>query len=312
MAKRSTSLLATAAALAACGVAVQLRTRAAERAHRVRGRFVNAGGVRLHCLERGSGSSLVLLHGLGSMIDDFVLSGLFARAAERHRAIAVDRPGYGRSERPRRQRWTLAAQAELLHEALRRLDVYCPVLFGHSLGATLALAYALRYPVERLVLASGYYFPTPRLDAPFLLPPAVPVIGDLLRYTVSPLAGRLAWPLWLRLLFAPGAVPRRFRAFPTWMALRPSQLRAMAEDTAVLMPEVLRMMPAYPRLNVPTVLIAGAEDRYVSPRAHTMRLHAGIPGAELVLIPGAGHMVHHQACASVARALLADHAPLDA
>lgn len=282
---------------------VEARTQAAERAHRVRGRFVDVDGARIHYLERGEGPTLVLLHGLGSMVDDFVLSGLFARASERYRVIAIDRPGYGRSSRPRDRLWTLARQAELIHGALRRLDVYCPVMFGHSLGATVALAYALAFPVERLVLASGLYYPSARLDAPLLLPPAIPVLGDLLRYTVSPILGRLLWPAWLRLLFAPSPVPRRFKPFPAWMALRPSQLRAIGEDAAVVLPEVKAMGGQYGRLRVPTVLIAGAQDRYVSWRAHTFRLHRELPDSRVVLVPGAGHMVHHTAAARVMQAI---------
>src|SRR5881394_789874 len=87
------------AAMLAAAAFVHLRTRAAEREHRVRGRFIDVDGVRLHYLERGEGTALVLLHGIGSMIDDFVLSGLVARAAEHYRVIVVDRPGYGRSSR---------------------------------------------------------------------------------------------------------------------------------------------------------------------------------------------------------------------
>src|SRR4051794_1696772 len=58
----------------------------------------------------GSGSSLggnvqcgqlVLLHGNGSMIQDFESSGLLAMAAKKYRVIAFDRPGFGHSERPR-------------------------------------------------------------------------------------------------------------------------------------------------------------------------------------------------------------------
>lgn len=289
---------------AALGAAafVEVRTRAAERAHRVRGRFIDVDGVRLHYLERGEGPALVLLHGIGSMIDDFVLSGLFARAAQRYRVIAIDRPGYGRSSRPGRL-WTPAAQAQLIHRALRQLDVYCPVMLGHSFGASVAAAYALRFPVERLVLASGYYYPTVRLDAPLLLPPAIPLLGDLMRYTVSPIVGRLLWPAWLRILFAPAPVPRRFKPFPAWMALRPLQLRATAEDAAVLLPAAHAMAKEYGKLKVPTVIIAGSGDRYVSPRAHSMRLHREVPGSELVLVPGAGHMVHHVAAARVMRAI---------
>src|SRR5688572_14053805 len=141
------------AALAAAALFVHARTSVAQTRHRVRGSFVDVDGVRLHYLERGEGRTLVLVHGIGSMIDDFLLSGLAARAAEHFRVIVIDRPGYGRSSRPRRL-WTPHAQAELIHGALRKLDVYCPVMLGHSFGATVALAYALRHPVERLVLAS--------------------------------------------------------------------------------------------------------------------------------------------------------------
>jgi pimeloyl-ACP methyl ester carboxylesterase len=302
------------AALGASFLFVQARTALAERAHRIRGRFLDVDGVRLHYLERGRLSSeapaLVMLHGLGSMIDDFVLSGLVARAAEHYRVIAIDRPGYGRSSRPRRSPyggvWHPAAQAELIRRALVRLGVYCPVMFGHSYGATVALAYALEYPVERLVLASGYYYPTVRLDAPVLVPPGIPVIGDVMRYTVSPIVGRLLWPLWLRAIFGPRGVPRRFRPFPPWMALRPSQLRAVGEDAALLLPAVAAMAKAYGGMRVPTVLIAGSEDRYLSTDAHTRRLHREIAGSRLIVAPGAGHMVHHQATAAVCQALLAE------
>ena len=290
---------------AALGAAafVEARTRAAERAHRVRGGFVDVDGVRLHYLERGRGPTLVLVHGIGSMIDDFVLCGLIAKAAERYRVIAIDRPGHGRSTRPRDRLWTPARQAELIHHALRKLDVYCPVMLGHSFGATVALAYALRYPVERLVLAAGYYYPSVRLDAPLLVPPAIPIVGDALRYTVSPILGRLLWPGWLRLVFGPAPVPRRFKPFPAWMALRPLQLRATGEDAAVLLPAVHVMAKEYPKLRVPTAIIAGNDDRYVSARAHSLRLHGEVPGSELVLIPGAGHMVHHVAVNEVMRAI---------
>ena len=296
-------LLPIMAALLGAAAFVQIRTRAAERVHRLRGGFLDVDGVRLHYVERGSGTPLVLVHGLGSMIDDFLLSGLFARAAEHYRVIAIDRPGYGHSSRPHRRRWTPFAQAQLLHAALRRLDIDRPVLFGHSFGASVALAYALRYPVERLVLASGIYYPSVRLDAPLLVPPAIPVLGTVLRYTVSPLLGRLAWPAWLRLIFAPAPVPRRFRPFPTWLALRPDTLRAIGEDAAYLLPAVHVMSPHYKRLRVPAAIIAGADDRYVSPHAHAERLHEEVAGSELVLVPGAGHMVHHVAPRAVMQAI---------
>jgi hypothetical protein len=51
------------------------------------GRFLDLNGVRIHYVERGSGEPLVLLHGNGSMIQDFESSGLIDLAAKSYRVI---------------------------------------------------------------------------------------------------------------------------------------------------------------------------------------------------------------------------------
>jgi pimeloyl-ACP methyl ester carboxylesterase len=237
----------------------------------------------------------VLLHGLGSMVEDFVLSGLVREASQRYRVIAFDRPGYGHSERPRRLRFGAAAQAELVRKALHRLEVHRPIVLGHSWGTLVAVALALESPElpRSLVLASGLYFPSARLDAAVLGPPAIPLIGDLLSRTLSPLAGRAMWPAWLKMIFAPAPVPAAFAAFPTWLALRPGQLRAVAEDSLATMGATLRAARRYRELKVPVVMVAGERDRYVSTRAHSARLHRLLPSSRLLLSPHSGHMVHH-------------------
>jgi hypothetical protein len=65
------------------------------------GRFLEVNGVRLHYVKRGAGEPLVLLHGNGSIIEDFESSGLIDLAAKDHRVIVFDRPGFGHSDRPR-------------------------------------------------------------------------------------------------------------------------------------------------------------------------------------------------------------------
>jgi pimeloyl-ACP methyl ester carboxylesterase len=293
------NLLRIGGAALAAGTAayyVQRRSARAERAHRPLGRFIDVDGVRLHYLDEGDGPPLVLLHGLGSMVEDFVLSGLVREASKRYRVIAFDRPGYGHSERPRRMRFGAAAQAELVRKALHRLDVHRPIVLGHSWGTLVAVALALDYPeVPRsLVLASGLYFPSLRLDAPLMAPPAIPLIGDLLSRTLSPLAGRAMWPGFLRLIFGPAPVPPAFAsAFPTWLALRPGQLRAVAEDALATVGATLRAARRYRELTLPVVMVAGERDRYVSMRAHTERLHRLLPSSRLLLSPHSGHMVHH-------------------
>jgi len=170
-----------------------------------------------------------------------------------------------------------------------------PIIFGHSLGALVALAFALEYPAatRSVVLASGYYFPSGRFDVPLRAPSALPVIGDLMRHTISPLIGRALWPLMLKRVFSPAPVPRYFERFPIWMALRPSQLRAAAEDSAVLIPSAARLQRLYSALEVPALVVAGAQDRYVDTQRHSVELARRVPCGELLLAPRAGHMVHH-------------------
>jgi pimeloyl-ACP methyl ester carboxylesterase len=285
-----------ALALAAAAGYVQRRAARAERTHRPLGRFITVDGVRLHYLDEGDGPPLVLLHGLGSMVEDFVLSGLVREASKRYRVIAIDRPGYGHSERPRRLRFGAAAQAGLVRKALQALDVHRPIVLGHSWGTLVAVALALEHPEmpRSLVLASGLYFPSARLDAPLLAPPAIPLVGDLLARTLSPLAARAMWPGWLRMIFGPSPVPEAFAAaFPTWLALRPGQLRAVGEDALATLGATLRTARRYRELTLPVVMVAGERDRYVSTRAHSARLHRLLPTARLLLSPHAGHMVHH-------------------
>jgi pimeloyl-ACP methyl ester carboxylesterase len=298
------SVAAAAGLAAGAGALVRVQAQRAERRHPPAGRFVEAGGARLHYVEEGDGPPLVLLHGLGSMVEDFLISGLVARAREKYRVIAFDRPGYGHSTRPRGRRWDPLAQALLVREALRALDIQRPVVLGHSWGTQVAIALALAEPgVPRsLVLASGLYFPSVRFDAPFLVPPAVPIAGALLRHTLSPLAGRAMWPLWLRMLFSPAPVPPAFSAL-AWKALRPGTLRAVAEEALMLLPTTLRMQPRYGELTLPVALVTGARDKYVGPRAHTARLHPRLPNAQLFVAPGAGHMVHHADLPLVLRAI---------
>jgi pimeloyl-ACP methyl ester carboxylesterase len=60
------------------------------------------------------GDAVVLLHGNGSMIQDFESSSLVDLVAKDHRVIAFDRPGFGHSDRPRNVVWTPDAQAEVI------------------------------------------------------------------------------------------------------------------------------------------------------------------------------------------------------
>ena len=269
------------------------------------GRFLEINGVRLHYVERGSGTALVLLHGNGSMIQDFESSGLIDLAAKNYRVIIFDRPGFGHSDRPRNVVWTPAAQAELFHSALHRLGVSETLVLGHSWGASVAVALALKYPalVQGLVLASGYYYPTVRPDVLALSAPAVPFFGDVLRYTLAPIVSRLMWPLLMAKIFGPELVPNKFGSFPKGMALRPSQIRASAAELALMVPDAFGFRNEYGNLKMPVVIVAGEQDRLVDIDSQSARLHCDVPQSRFHRVPGSGHMIHQTATGVVMSAI---------
>ena len=210
--RASAILVATAATLGTMAAYNVYRARKTEREHPPTGRFVTVNGVRLHYLERGEGSPVVLLHGNVVTAEDFRTSGALDLLAKRHRVIGFDRPGFGYSDRPHGSVWSARAQADLLRDALDVLGIDRPIVLGHSWGASVALAVALNHPddVSGLVLLSGYYYPTLRADVLLSSPPAIPILGDLLRYSISPLLGKLLQPRLLKGMFAPLPVPASF------------------------------------------------------------------------------------------------------
>lgn len=291
---RSGAILA-AIGLAASFLYVRSKTSQAERDNPPQGKFVDVDGVRLHYLERGAGPTLVLLHGNGVYSKDFETSGLLQQAAEHYHVIAFDRPGFGYSERPRSTIWTPDKQAALLHRALERIGVESAIVLGHSWGTMVALAMGLQQPdvVRGLVLLSGYYYPSIRLDVATLTQPAVPIVGDVLRYTVSPLVSRALWPGMAKRTFSPKPVDRRFDAFPVWMALRPKQLRASAAETALMIPSAASLSKRYAELKVPSVIVAGTQDKIVDAGHNSERLSERLALSQLELVPGVGHMTHY-------------------
>jgi pimeloyl-ACP methyl ester carboxylesterase len=130
------------------------------------------------------------------------------------------------------------------------------------------------------------------------------VLGPLLRHTVSPLLGRLLWPLMLRRVFAPAPVTATFRLdYPVWLSLRPRTLHASASESALLAAHAARLAPRSKALEVPTVIVAGEKDRLVMTFWQSRRLHQRAPGSRLRIVPGAGHMVHHTHTAAVLAAV---------
>jgi pimeloyl-ACP methyl ester carboxylesterase len=130
------------------------------------------------------------------------------------------------------------------------------------------------------------------------------VLGDVLRYTISPIFGWLTMPLTKWAMFAPAPVTARFKAeYSNAMMLRPSQIRAACVDGTWMVPSAMGLQNHYGKLSIPVTIMAGNGDKIVSHRL-AERLQAAIPGSTLHIIEGAGHMVHHVAAGQVTDAIL--------
>jgi pimeloyl-ACP methyl ester carboxylesterase len=290
---RTTGLVMAAAAAGTAGW-VAGRARAAEERYPPSGNFVEVDGVRVHYVERGEGDCVVLLHGNVVMAQDFATSRIFRSLAERYRVVAFDRPGFGYTDRPRVHIWNPDAQAELLIKAFAALGIDRPIVVAHSWATLVGVALGLRNAARKLVLVSGYYFPTALVTAALVAPNALPVVGDALRYTVSALIARLVLHRTIEKMFAPDSVPPNYeKRVPRELMLRPGQLRADAEEGVLLVPAARRYRDRYSALTVPTEIIAGSEDRVCDPETHSASLHRVVSGSALRIVPRAGHMLHH-------------------
>jgi len=304
--RRPSALVLGFAALAVAALAGAVSTwrsaRAIARRHAPRGAFLCVDGVRLHYLEAGSGPTVLLLHGNAVTAEDWRLSGLFQALSRRCRVIAPDRPGYGHSNRPRDRLWTPKAQADLFARLLQALDADPAVVVGHSLGVQPAVRLALERPelVRGLVLASGYYFPSLRLDSLLVGAAAIPGLGDLWRRTFAAPLGRAMVEPVARLMFGPQPTPPDYAHGPLEMSLRPPQSRAVAADGFYMLGEALALQSRLRALQLPTAIVYGEGDRIVEPGAQSQRLAGMLPQAKLLAVPGGGHMAQYLAVDAVA------------
>ena len=156
--------------------------------------MLDIDGVRLHYVERGEGPPVVLLHGNTVSLADFEASGLIDRLAATPPRDRLRPPRLRPQRAAARPPVDADRQARLLHAALARLGVERPVVVGHSMGTLVALAHGARPSRPRCAAWCCWAATTTRrvrVDALLTAPVALPVLGDVMRYTVTAMsAGR--------------------------------------------------------------------------------------------------------------------------
>jgi pimeloyl-ACP methyl ester carboxylesterase len=250
---------------------------------------VHVEQTHLHVIDRGEGRPVVVLQGDDGDASDF-MAPLLARVAYDFRALLMDRPGCGGSERAGHDA-TLDSQTRVIRLALRELGAEQPLLVAHSWSAVAALALALRYPDDfaGLVLINPLCYADASIRA---TDPQVRVVSRL-GSLVAPMVGRTPHDAALRAKFSPEPVPFPETLVPLREAAairRPSERRRIARNTAALR-SAAGLVTRYGDIEMPMVIVVGDGDRVASPARHGYRLHNQVHHSHLVVMPRAGHMI---------------------
>jgi pimeloyl-ACP methyl ester carboxylesterase len=233
-------------------------------------------GVTIAYDRAGTGPELVLLHGIGGTPWRHV----FAALEDDYTVIAWHTPGYGRSSDPDGE-WTMAEYAESLAGFIDALNLTRVHFLGQSWGGVLVQEFYRQHAerVRSLVLSD------------------TTLGGDAARPDAM---DRLA----VRLRAAETMTAAEFARVRTPQLLAPDTAPAVAEEVEATMARMVHpagfgnaaialahadTRDVLPHIAVPTLVLCGEFDPITPPAVGT-KLIGEIPGAQLTIIPGAGHL----------------------
>ena len=216
---------------------------------------VQIGPARIYYQVTGAGPPVVLIHGLAGSSRWWKRN--IEALARQFRVYVIDLIGFGRSQG--RHGFALNEAAELLAAWMERLGMGRAHLIGHSMGGVIAIDLAAQFPerVNHLVLVDAATFSFEH---------------TLLQNVIG-----LAKTLWyLPFSFLPVLFTDAYRAGPLtlWQAGR----ELLTTDTRATLSEI----------KDPVLIVWGERDAVV-PVEIGERLHHELPGAEFVVLEGAGH-----------------------
>lgn len=259
-------------------------------------REIDLGAVSLHAVVQGDGPLAVLLHGITA--NAYVFLPLMERLASRFRLVSIDMRGHGRSSKPAAG-YAAKDYADDIEALIRHLDAGPALLIGHALGARDAFVAGAR----DTGLVSGVV----AIDfTPFIEPAVFEALGQRIAGGNRLFATREAVEeaLAARYPMTPrDAIRRRvdYGHVETNEGWRPlARLDAMVE-TAAGMRETFEA--DFARLKVPTLLIRGAETKFISPDVWA-RTRALRPDFSYVELPHADHYAAEQIPGPIADAIV--------
>ncbi|MGI8622367.1 MAG: alpha/beta fold hydrolase [Solirubrobacteraceae bacterium] len=257
-------------------------------------------GRRLHYLDAGAGERcFVLVHGMGGHWQHWLEA--IPTLAEHGRVLALDLPGFGRSQRAAAGA-SLDGFADAAAVLARQLGEQRIVLVGHSMGGPITVRFAARHAnlAEAIVLVGGatYQF-SALLGLRNVVRFAVQRPRETVAIATEIATAGLPAPAPLRRLIVRSARLRKLVLAP--YVLRPAALPADVAQLIVdgagasgVLPAVRAVARADPRAGLdevrcPILSLAAGDDRIV-PLADTEAFQRDVPRARTVVFDGCGHM----------------------
>jgi pimeloyl-ACP methyl ester carboxylesterase len=251
-------------------------------------RFARVAGARVRFVDEGEGPAVVLIHGFASSLETWETVRPALRG--RFRVLALDLKGFGWTDRPEGD-YSVEAQAKLVLELMDRRGIRRAAVVGHSYGASVALAVALRAPerVSRLALYDAWAYEE-QLPAFFHLSRAQGL-------------GEALFGLWygertderITLAFHDPEFVTEALVEDVDRALERPGTRAAAL-AAVRQMHYAHLERRYRTIRAPALLLWGREDRVTTLRVGE-RLARDLPRSRLVVYPNCGHFPMIEAAA---------------
>lgn len=259
-----------------------------------KGHFTEVRGGRLHWVEMGEGQPVVMIHGLAGNLHNFTYAMTKRLAAAGYRAIAIDRPGCGWSERDSDEQARIPEQARMIAEMLEKEGIENPLLVGHSLGGAVSLALAVNHPerVGALALVSALIKAPDKPAAAFA---GIDIANPGMRRFV---AETMAVPMSIRngaktlaFVFGPDAAPDDFRIKGGGLlSLRPGAFYGAATDLQAVALDMPAITERIGEISHPVGLFYGMGDRILSAPEQIEALRTALPDADIETMDERGHM----------------------
>jgi pimeloyl-ACP methyl ester carboxylesterase len=253
-------------------------------------RFIKIDGIKTRYWVAGKGgSAVVLVHGLGGFMENWVNN--INALAEHHRVYAMDLLGFGRTDKIPLIR-NINTLVKFINDFMETLHIQKASLVGNSLGGGLVIQLALNYPekVAKLVLVDNAGMGREVL-LDFRLC-SLTILGDLLMRPGIESAGKL----WKKIVYDPKLITEELLLLSFGMIYQPGAKKAMlaALRTGInLLGQRAKLttllLSRLAKISVPALVVWGKEDKII-PVAHAQIAVNKIPGAKLKIFENCGHM----------------------